>query len=105
MAKVVQRGDGNVKEIDNGLRNIWKWEWLEKRVGGEMISKYIRKLNIKGVALCDLCNKHISYAGRGWKSLEQHMTKKLHRDNVKIQSANYSLSGMSVKKCVDLLLE
>lgn len=33
------------------------------------------KINVKGVAICQICNKHISYAGRGWKCLEQHLTK------------------------------
>ena len=31
-------------------------------------------------------------------SWEQHLTKKLHRDNVKIESAKYSLFGISIKK-------
>jgi hypothetical protein len=90
---VVQREQSDVRAIDKGLRNCWKWEWLEKVVNNEPISKYIRKLNLKGIALCQLCNKQISYAGRGWKSLEQHLTKKIHRDNVRIQESNYRLSS------------
>jgi hypothetical protein len=93
-AEVVQRGDSDVKVIDKGIKNTFKWEWLEKKVNDEFVSKYIRKINIKGVALCSVCNKRISYAGRGWKSLEQHLKKKLHRDNVKIQESNYRLSSM-----------
>ena len=35
----------------------------------------------------------------------QHLTKKLHRDNVKIESAKYSLFGISIRKWLDLLLK
>ncbi|VDI83717.1 Hypothetical predicted protein [Mytilus galloprovincialis] len=38
-------------------------------------------------------SKDINYAGRGWKSLEQHLTKKLHLDNLKMRKTNHSLSG------------
>ena len=38
-------------------------------------------------------------------SWEQHLTKELHRDNVKIESAKYSLFGISMRKCLDLLLK
>ena len=93
------RGD-IVKNINNDLRNVWKWEWLEKGVAGELNLEYIRI-----VRLVQFMQKRISYAGRGWKRLEPHLTKKLHRDNVKIESAKYSLFGMSVRKYLDLLLE
>ena len=38
-------------------------------------------------------------------SWEQHLTKKLHWDNVKIESAKYSLLGISIRKCLDLLFK
>ena len=38
-------------------------------------------------------------------SWEQHLTKELHRDNVKIESSKYSLFGISMRKCLDLLLK
>ena len=44
----------------------------------------------------------VSYYQASW---EQHLTKKLHRDNVKIDSAKYSLFGISIRKCLDLLLK
>ena len=37
------------------------------------------------------------------KCLEQHLTKKLHIDNVKIESVKYHLFGISIRKCFDLL--
>lgn len=36
------------------------------------------------------------YAGRGWKSLE-HLTKKVHRDNIEIQESNYKLLSKLMK--------
>ena len=46
------------------------WEWLEKKVGDELISEFIRKINSKGLAFCELC-QDINYATCGWKALEQ----------------------------------
>ena len=37
------------------------------------------------MARCEVYNKEINYVGRGWKSLEQHLKKKLHIDNLKIK--------------------
>jgi len=35
-------------------------------VGDELISEFIRKINSKGLAFCELCQKDIHYATRGW---------------------------------------
>jgi hypothetical protein len=30
---VIERdGNINIKQIDKGLKNVWKWEWLERDV-------------------------------------------------------------------------
>ena len=42
MAAKFERGYMVVKVIDNGLRNMWKREWLEKWVAWELNLKYIR---------------------------------------------------------------
>lgn len=90
--KVVNRQENAKLLVDKGLKNPWKWEWLEKNVDGEPVRRFIRKLDMRGLAKCELCNKNINYGGRGWRSLEQHMLKKLHRDNLKIVSSNYSIT-------------
>jgi hypothetical protein len=87
---VVVDRDFDTKTLANGLKNVWKWEWLKKKVGEELIGRFIRKMKTRGHAYCELCNKDINYAGRGWKSLEQHLRKKLHSNNAKIRSSNYS---------------
>jgi len=93
MASNVVERDFDTKLLDRGLKNVWKWEWLERKVDKELVGRFIRKINVKGVAHCNLCRKDINYASRGWKSLEQHLQKKVHQDNLKIRSSNYSLSG------------
>ena len=96
--KVVQReADVNTKVLVKGLKNIWKWECLEKKVNDEPVRRFIKKLNARGLAKCELCNKEINYGGRGWKNLEQHMSKKLHRDNrvvLPYQSLKMALESM-----------
>ena len=34
---VVVDRDFNTKTLDKGIKNVWKWEWLEKKVGEELI--------------------------------------------------------------------
>jgi hypothetical protein len=63
-------------------------------VDGNPVRQTIQKIDSRGLARCEVCNKEINYAGRGWKSLEQHLKKKLHIDNLKIKRTNYSLSVM-----------
>jgi hypothetical protein len=54
-SRVVDR-DFDAKKADyKGLKNSWKWEWLEKKVGDELISEFIRKINSKGLAFCERC--------------------------------------------------
>jgi len=92
--RIVERGSSiNPQEIDKGAKNIWKWEWLEREVCGELVGCHIRKLAEKGKAYYQLCNKDLMYTQRGWKALEQHIKLKIHQDNLKIRKTNYSLSG------------
>ena len=57
------------------------------------------KTDSRGLARCEVCNKEINYAGT---SLEQHLKKKLHIDNLKIKRTNYSLSVMY--HCIPFIL-
>jgi hypothetical protein len=65
-SRVVVDGDFNTKTLDKALKNVWKWEWLEKKVWKELIGRFIRKIKTRGHAYCELCNKNINYAGRGY---------------------------------------
>lgn len=90
--RIVDR-DCDTKKVDKGLKNTWKWEWLERKVGDELVGRFLRKLNSRGIAFCELCSKNISYSTSGWKALQQHILKKVHIENKKIKATNQSLSG------------
>ena len=79
--------------IDKGINNIWKWEWLEREIWGELVGRHIRKLSEKVNTFCTLCNcrKDLSYASPGWKALEQHIRLKIQQDAVQLQKTNANL--------------
>lgn len=42
---IVNRTDEvDIRAIDNGLKNPWRWNWLEKNVNGVYVREVIRKL-------------------------------------------------------------
>ena len=36
-----------VKEVDEGKRNSWKWEWLQREASGSPCADFVRKINLK----------------------------------------------------------
>lgn len=56
--------DFDTKKVDKGLKNVWKWEWLERKVGDELVGRFIRKIHSRGIAFSELCSKEINYATR-----------------------------------------
>ena len=52
--------------LEKGLKKmIWKWEWLERKVNGELIWRFITKINIKRLVYYEQFRND----GRGWKSI------------------------------------
>ncbi|KAJ8287290.1 hypothetical protein GJAV_G00049850 [Gymnothorax javanicus] len=92
----------DVKLIDKGVKNVWRWEWVERSVEGELVGKHIRKIKAPGLALCELCMKEINYSGRGWRSLQQHLFKKVHKQKAKILATNYSLSDFAAHTAMEV---
>ena len=41
------------------------WEWLECCGDDKPVAQFVRKLDIRGVMRCELCNRDINYNGRG----------------------------------------
>ena len=41
----------NLKELDKGIKNCFRWAWLEEKDNGQFMSDYIRKINIPGMSL------------------------------------------------------
>ena len=44
-----QRGE-SIKDI--GVKNAWRWEWMEKEVDDERLGQYMRKISKVGFAYC-----------------------------------------------------
>lgn len=71
---IVNRTDEvDIRAIDNGLKNPWRWNWLEKNVNGVYVREVIRKLRSCGVAYCLVCTKELLYGSRGLSALTKHM--------------------------------
>ena len=54
-SSVVLQRDSFKLEADKGVKNCWKWEWFERSVGGNSVGQFIRKIDCRGVARCQLC--------------------------------------------------
>ena len=37
---IVQRDSGDIKEIDKGAKNVWRWEWMEHVVDVLIFSQF-----------------------------------------------------------------
>ena len=95
---VVNRDKANIDEIDKGMKNLFRWNWLEKLViinvvGKEsmtaVLAECIRKVNECGRVLCVFCNDFVRYASRG--CIEDHTKTKKHVAVMKTQLTNYTL--------------
>jgi hypothetical protein len=52
--------------LEKGMKKmIWKWEWLERKVNGELIWRFITKINIKRLVYYEQFRND----GREWKSI------------------------------------
>ena len=49
--RFAERGKDNIKEIDAGVKNAFKWEWMEYKVDGGLLGQFIRKLFFCGKSL------------------------------------------------------
>lgn len=69
--EIVERSENtNFKELDKGVRNKWKWSWLEKKdENGDFISEYTRKIKKPGLAICTWCNGKQTNYGESGKNL------------------------------------
>ena len=80
-------------EIDTGLKNRWRWDWLEAEHEGDKISRFFEKLKIAGKAYCKLCRCEIAYKSTGKRALFDHLKGKQHNEKVKTSNDNFRLSG------------
>ena len=92
MATVEWKSD--VTKIDSGVKNPWRWAWLEKIIDKAQLLAVIDKISKHGFALCKICRKEVNYGKRGCVALEDHVAGSKHRELVCIQRTNYALPGM-----------
>ena len=65
--KEISREVANIKEIDEGVKNIFLWEWLqEKDWNDSFLSDYICKVDLPGKVVCTICKALISYQRKWW---------------------------------------
>ncbi|GBO44976.1 hypothetical protein AVEN_173335-1 [Araneus ventricosus] len=83
----------NIKDLEKGIKNQWRWEWLEKKVDGIYLRESIRKLKAGGMAYCLTCQRELMYASRGSVALVDHVKAEKHRRVLKIQKTNFALPG------------
>lgn len=95
---IVERTNCDVKAIDSGLKNKWRWEWLEVPVDKEKpelgkLGDFVKKIRKPGLAWCQPCDKEIKYASSGTKALAGHGRCDQHIKNKKTVSSNYLIPG------------
>ena len=55
--EVRREGGSNSNELNHDIKNLFKWSWLEeKNHNNTFLLDYIRKVNIPGKVLYNICN-------------------------------------------------
>ena len=70
----VLENEGNSNVNDLGVKNRWKWKWLQVKVGESYLSDCIRKIDWSGHALCIYSNCQINYGRNGKTALTRHVS-------------------------------
>ena len=92
---IVYRTDNkNIRLIDVNVKNAWRWQWLEEKVGDTYLRDVFRKIEKPGFAYCVLCCKEISYGSQGIPALTNHVLHgKKHLAVIEARRNNFSLPG------------
>ena len=115
LQQIVQRDEGSLADIDNGVTNKFKWEWLERTVSVDVkkahpklnwtsdqllticLKDCIRKMNKPGKAVCIVCHKKetdvLTYGTAGVNVLKNHVLTKGHIERVVTEMQCYKLPG------------
>ncbi len=91
----VDRKTADLKEIEAGVKNKFRWNWLEEKdADGHFLSDNIRKLNVAGQCKCIVCNVIIKYGSSGRKSLVGHGRTENHKQMRRLKETNETLPAM-----------
>lgn len=89
----------DVRAIDAGIKNPWRWNWLENKVEDVYYLKdFVRKINKPGVAYCTICCKELLYGSRGFAALKSHTTSSKHKSVLEMKKTNFALPGKSTSR-------
>ncbi|XP_060583200.1 uncharacterized protein LOC132739501 isoform X2 [Ruditapes philippinarum] len=89
----------DTKLLEKGLKNKWRWEWQEERdVQGLKFGEWLRKIEVPGMAFCDVCGKTINYKSSGKKAFRVHADDAKHKANHRTVKSNQVLPGSSKAK-------
>jgi hypothetical protein len=100
---LLKRGDTRLAEVDRGIRNPFRWDWLDVKVNIEVrvhgvsraetvtLGDSIEKCVETGVAFCRLCESKLKYSSSGKKSLMDHIKSKKHLDNFSVTISNQQI--------------
>ena len=81
--QVSRNGGVEIGSIDKGVKNQFKWNWLESEdANGMYFSEWVRKVDLAGRALCLICNKLINYGNQGKAGLNHHAKCVAHKKAV-----------------------
>ena len=106
------QNDCELFDVERDVENKWRWEWLEtsinvdpaelhpklKLTGGPItvIAKdCVRKIDVAGTALCQICTSIIEYNNSGLKGLTQHLKSKKHLEKLTTMVHTQRLPGSS----------
>lgn len=80
-----------VKTIDDGVKNRFKWSWLQETLqveGCTLSLDCFSKIHEPGKAVCNICNQPINYGANGKTALRKHMEHPKHINKWRIQQQN-----------------
>lgn len=77
-------------------KNKFRFDWLTKEVEIDEDKKTkvttgetIKKVDISGKVICELCNDLIYYGSKGFTAISKHLKRKKHVDKVNLKLSNY----------------
>ena len=74
----VQCKSKSSKWKENGIKNQWRWHWLDTVVDGQRLGTVIRKETEDGQAFCVPCSKTVKYQSKGLAALTGHVARPSH---------------------------
>ena len=62
------------------VKNKFRWDWLDQKVGDVRVGDVIRKIESDGFVKCSCCSgKMVNYGSGGFNAIKKHMLTEKHR--------------------------